>query len=236
MTETTELKQISLFSQLDDQDLATAAAALKTRQLAQGEILFNLGDVGDELFIVQSGRIAIFTPSQDKPGEEQPIRIFEPGETVGEMALIDNHPRSLSGRSLEPTQLLVLTRQDFHRLLRAHPDMAVAVMASLSERIRYTTEFLNEVREWVRRVAEGKYEREFKPDADCQDRSIATLAREFAQMAAQVQKREEELRQQVAQLRIEIDVAKKQRQVDEIVGSDYFQALQAKAKNLRRKE
>lgn len=103
MTETTELKQISLFSQLDDQDLATAAAALKTRQLAQGEILFNLGDVGDELFIVQSGRIAIFTPSQDKPGEEQPIRIFEPGETVGEMALIDNHPRSLSGRSLEPT-------------------------------------------------------------------------------------------------------------------------------------
>jgi CRP-like cAMP-binding protein len=236
MTQVTELKRISLFSQLGDEYLATTLAALKTKQFSQGEILFNLGDPGDEMFVVQTGSVAVFAPSKDKPGDESPIRIFGPNETVGEMALIDGQPRSLSGRALEPTQVLVLTRQDFHRLLHEHPDMAIAVMTSLNERIRYTTEFLSEVSEWVRRVAEGNYERGFRPSADYQDRSISALAREFAQMAAQVKKREEELRQQVAQLRIEIDETKKQRQVDEIVGSDYFQSLQARAKNLRRKE
>jgi phage regulator Rha-like protein len=61
------------------------------------------------------------------------------------------------------------------------------------------------------------------------------LAAEFAQMAAQVQKREESLRQQIADLRIEIDEAKKERQVGEIVESEYFQNLRAQASALRRK-
>jgi signal transduction histidine kinase len=114
--------------------------------------------------------------------------------------------------------------------------VATAVMGGLSDRIRYTTEFLSEVREWVKRVAEGRYDREFKPQADYQDRSIAALAGEFAQMAAHVQKREEELRQEIMQLRIEIDEAKKARQVSEIVESDFFQDLQSKARRMRQQK
>ena len=132
--------------------------------------------------------------------------------------------------------------------------MAFSVTFGLSDRIRYTTEFLNEVRGWVSRVtqgeynrdeflsevrnwvksvAEGDYEEALKPAAAAKDQNIATLAAEFAQMAAQVQKREAQLRREIAQLRIEIDHAKRRQEVEEITGTDYFQNLRAKAKELR---
>jgi len=233
MTDTSRLKSVFMFSRLSDEALTEVGAALQKRQLAADETLFNQGDPGDDLFIVQEGSIAIFVPSTDKPGQERPIRIFGPGEALGEMALIDRRPRSVGARALEASHVLVLTGQDFRRLLQQYADVSMAVMGGLSDRIRYTTDFLSEVREWVKRVAEGKFDRTFKPSTEYQDRSIAALAADFAQMAARVQQREEALRKEIMQLRIEIDEAKKQKQVQEIVSSDFFQDLQDKARRMR---
>lgn len=229
-----ELRRIFLFSQLTDSALAELSTALKVRDLDAGQVLFNLGDLGDEMFVIQAGHVGIFVSDSSEAEAESPIRIFAPGETLGEMALIDGSPRSASARALEPSQVLVLTRREFHRLLSNNPDMAISIMSDLSSRIRYNTEFLSQVRDWVKRIAEGNYDREFAPAQGYQDRSVASLAAEFAQMAAQVRQREEDLRREVRELRIKIDESQRQRQVEEIVGSDYFQTLQAKAKNLRR--
>jgi CRP-like cAMP-binding protein len=188
------------------------------------------------MYIVRSGGIALYLPNPEKPGEERPIRIIGPGEVLGEMALIDKQPRSVSGRVVEPAETLVLKGNDFHQLLREHPEVALAVMSGLNNRIRYTTDFLGEVREWVRRVASGEYQRGFSPQSEYRDRSIAALAGEFSQMAAQVQRREEALRQEIVDLRIEIDHAKKERQVGEIVESEYFQNLRTQAAKLRRRQ
>lgn len=227
------LKRVSIFRQLTGEALSKTAARLQSRQVSSGELLFNLGDPGDELFIVREGRVAIFVPSVDKPGEERPIRIFESGEALGEMALIDRRPRSASARALEAGAVLVLTGDDFRRLLGEYPDVALGVMSGLNDRIRYTTEFLGEVQEWVRRIAEGKYDRAFKPSVGHQDRSISGLAAEFAQMAAQVKKREAELRQELVKLRIRIDHEKREREVAEVIETDYFKSLRSEAKRLR---
>ncbi len=235
MTEITGLKTIVLFNRLPEAALNEVAAALKPRTLAAGDVLFTMGDPGDELFIVKAGRIAIYTPDPAKPGDERPIRIFEAGEALGEMALIDNQPRSLSARAVDTAEVHVLTGDDFRRLLRVYPDMALAVMASLSDRIRYTTDFLSEVRGWIQRVAAGRYDRSFAADQGYQDHSLQSLAADFAQMAAQVQQREEELRREVQELRIEINEAKRRKQLEEITETDYFQQLQSKASSLRRR-
>jgi len=76
------------------------------------------------------------------------------------MALIDRRPRSLSARTVEPTHLLVLRGDSFRRLVRDDPAVALAVMSGLSDRIRYTTEFLSQVRHWVGRMSAGKYKGE----------------------------------------------------------------------------
>lgn len=235
-TETTGLKRIQLFRRLSDEALGSVQTALTTRHLAAGEVIFEMGDAGDELFIVKEGRIAIYAPDPEKPGEEQPIRIFEPPEALGEMALIDRQPRSLSARALDTSQVWVLTGGQFRTLLRTYPDMALAVMSGLNDRVRYTTQFLNEVREWVRRIAEGHYQRDFMPDAAYTDPSVSALAAEFAQMAAQVAQREAELQKEVFRLQIQVDQTKKERQVSEIVESDYFQSLRTQARKLRGQE
>jgi signal transduction histidine kinase len=113
--------------------------------------------------------------------------------------------------------------------------MALSVMRGLTERIRYTTEFLNEVQTWVKKIADGNYDRAHQADATYEDPSIQNLAADFAQMAARVQEREQALRKEVSRLKIQIDQAKKERQVQEIVGSDYFQSLKEQADKLRGK-
>jgi CRP-like cAMP-binding protein len=233
--ELTGLRSIRLFQRLSDDALSEVKAALTSRHLDAGEILFHMGDPGDELFIVGSARVAIYAPNPEHPEEERPIRIMQPLDILGEMALIDQQPRSLSAKALEPGEIWALKADDFLALIRNDPQVALSVMSGLNDRIRYTTQFLGEVRDWVKRVAEGQYERDLKPGAAYEDPSISSLAAEFAQMAAQVQKRETELRQQVFQLQIEIDTVKKERQVSEIVESDYFQSLAAQARRLRKK-
>jgi hypothetical protein len=135
--------------------------------------------------------------------------------------------------------------------------MAMTVMSGLSDRIRYTTDFLAEVRQWVGRMAGGQYETaqfftdmqtwvrqvaagEYEADVEetagqYRDPTMATLAAEFARMATHVREREAELRQEIAQLKIEIDHTKRQEQVEEIVESDFFQDIKSKARDLRRR-
>jgi CRP-like cAMP-binding protein len=247
------LKNSYMFSRLSEERLAAIYAGLESRELHSGEILFNMGEPGDELFIVESGQVAIFSPNKDNQGQEKPIRIFRTGGILGEMALIDRQPRSLSARALEPSRVLVLAGGDFRRLVEQDADVAFAVMYGLSDRIRYTTEFLNEVRSWVGRVTQGdyssdkfldevrgwvqhlsagEYEAAYRPKI-YHDQTLATLAAEFAKMAAVVQQREKELQQEIAQLKIEINEAKRKEDVEEIKESDFFRSIQAQAKAMR---
>ena len=193
------------------------------------------------MFIVQEGSAAIYEPSPESPGQERPLRIFRAGETFGEMALIDRQPRTLSARAMQATQMLVLKGDDFRRLLR-DPAMALAVMASQNDRIRYTTDFLGEVRDWmgriasgqhetvqffsdmqdwVRQVAEGEYPEDAEAGAHYRDPIMATLAAEFARMATQVKQREDALRREIAELKIEID----QIQAQKAGGRDHRERL-----------
>lgn len=250
------LKNSYMFSRLSEERLAEINVSLETRELAAGEILFNMGDPGDELFIVESGQVAIYAPSKENRGQEKPIRIFRTGGILGEMALIDSQPRSLSARALEPSRVLVLSGKNFRYFVERDPNMAFAVMYGLSDRIRYTTEFLNEVRSWVGRVTQGEYssdqfinevrgwvqqvsvgdyQEKFTPKNQ-QDQTLSSLAAEFAKMAAVVQQREKELQREIAQLKIEINEAKRQEDVEEIKESDYFRSIQEQVKAMRERQ
>ncbi|MEJ2209342.1 MAG: cyclic nucleotide-binding domain-containing protein [Anaerolineae bacterium] len=245
-----------MFGRLPEETLSRLTAALKRRTYDEGQILFHKGDPGDEMYIVEEGAVAIFEPGDAEPDKERPLRIFRAGGSLGEMALIDREPRTLSARAVQPTHVLVLKGKDFENLVR-DPAMAMAVMSGLSDRIRYTTDFLAEVRQWVGRMAGGQYETaqfftdmqtwvrqvaagEYEADVEetagqYRDPTMATLAAEFARMATHVREREAELRQEIAQLKIEIDHTKRQEQVEEIVESDFFQDIKSKARDLRRR-
>jgi CRP-like cAMP-binding protein len=235
MTSDALLKKVTLFSRLSPKALQEVFAALKFRQLQQGEVLFSRGDPGDELIIVESGKIAIYIPQPNMPEVGKAIRLFSPGEMLGEMAIIDQKPRSASARAEEPTTIFTLSAEVFYQLLEKNPNMAISAMAGLSDRIRYTTDFINEVRAWVNKINVGEYQDATisTSQAKYDDPNLAVLAAEFAQMATQVKNREDSLKQEVAQLRIEIDDAKRKQEVKQIIDSEYYRELKEKMKAIR---
>lgn len=232
-----DLRKVTLFSKLPDQLLAEVQASLKARRLQAGEVLFNQGDPGEELIIVEDGAIAIYVPASKDAKAGQAIRVFQTGELLGEMAVIDQKPRSASARAEKETTILTLNKDDFHRILKQSQETTLAVMTGLNDRIRYTTDFLGEVSEWVQRIAAGNYQANALVDSQkYEDKTLAALAQEFARMAANVQEREETLRREVAQLRIEIDESKRKQDAEQIMQSDYYKALKEKARLLRQQK
>jgi CRP-like cAMP-binding protein len=234
MALTALLKRIAIFKSLSDEAIEQVAGGLKMRTLQAGEVLFNLGDPGDELIFVRRGEIAIYMPDANKPQEGQTLRIFKSGDILGEMALIDRLPRSASARAKTRAVIATLDIETFNHLMN-HPEVALGIMSGLSGKIRYTTGFIGEMGQEMQKLAEGNYQ-SIKAPANVQDSSLSALAAEFVRMAARVQEREEKLQQEVAQLRIEIDETKRKQEVTQITGSDYYVSLKAKLKALREED
>ncbi len=225
------LKTNAIFNELPEDTIKELSAALQTRKIQAGEVLFKLGDPGAEMIVVQEGRIAIYMPGE-RPEVGQAIRVFQPGDMFGEMALIDRMPRSTSARAESDAVILTLDSDSFDRLVRFQPQANAALMKALTDRIRYTTNFIGEMRGWVQRMGEGKYQ-DVQPAGAYADTSLAALAADFVRMAAQVHEREETLQREVAQLRIQIDENKRRQEVAQITQSDYYRSLKDKLKALR---
>lgn len=240
----TYLDDVELFRALPKEDLDRLEALLQTREINAEEELFRLGDPGDELFLIVEGKIAIYAPVE---GHDtiRPIRVFGKGETLGELALLDHKPRSMSAKAITDAKALVLTGEAFRELVTSGPEISLIFMSSLADKIRYTTQFLNAVRKWVGRIQEGDYgdERfinditdwsEHLTDDMERDETIKLMATEFARMAATVQKREKALKGEIFRLQIAIDQSRRDEEVAKITKTSMFQDLKEMRQDLRR--
>ena len=107
------------------------------RSYQRNEVIFEEGNQGDEMFIIHRGSVRIL--KKTTKGEERPLSILGPGEFFGEMALIDNSPRSASAIAEEQgTQLIVLDKSRFVYMVQQLPDFSLAIMRKLSQRLRGT--------------------------------------------------------------------------------------------------
>ena len=136
------LKHVPLFQHLSDEDRVRLAGSIKLQSLKKGEILFNKGGAGDALYIIKKGKIKIFLSSH--AGDEVLLAIFSEADFFGEMALLDGMPRSADAIAIEPTELLLLDRNDFISFLNHNKNAVQAVLQSLSQRLRRTDDLLED--------------------------------------------------------------------------------------------
>ena len=136
------LKKIPLFASLSEEDLKNLTGLLRRKQLGKGEFLFQQGDEGTALYIIVQGRIKI---SLSRRMDNVTLAILVPGECLGEMALLDELPRSADAIALEDSQLYVLNRKDFLSFLSNNPHTVYAILNSLSRRLRKTDDQLAEM-------------------------------------------------------------------------------------------
>ena len=127
------LAEVDLFEGLPGDDLVRIAGIVNGATAKAGEVLFEEGDPGDAFYVVVDGAIEIV--KKVSGGDEEKLAVRRGGEAFGEMALLDDAPRSATARAVDDTQLMVLPRDDFLVLLGADT-LAVRVMQTLSKALR----------------------------------------------------------------------------------------------------
>ncbi len=129
------LAHVELFSSLDKKELQTLAKSSQERTYSAGTTLFSQGDSGSGLYILKSGKVSI-TQKSGAQGAEKEINTVGTGETLGEMALLDDQPRSATVTAVEDVTALLLPIWEFRGVIKAHPDIALKLLATLSRRLR----------------------------------------------------------------------------------------------------
>ena len=127
------LKRVELFEDLDQKSLEAIANSAVEQSYQPGQEIVRQGDTGVGAFIIRSGRVEVV---QDRGGTSERIAELKAGDVFGEMALLDEFPRSATVRAIEPTTCLGIQRWHFRGILESHPRIALALLPVLTRRLR----------------------------------------------------------------------------------------------------
>ena len=138
------LEQVTIFKDLDDDELKQVAEVCREEKFASGDFIFREGEHGNRLYLIVAGEVRI---SRDVPGiGEEALAILKPGALFGEMAVFDRTERSTHAISNGPTTLLTIGRPDFEMLLDFNRELAYKVLWAcvrlVSSRLRSTNDSL----------------------------------------------------------------------------------------------
>jgi CRP-like cAMP-binding protein len=141
------LSQVYLFRELTPGEMDILISISKEKRVKKGDMIFREGDVGDSFYLIVSGSVRISTII---PGVgEEALTILREGEYFGEMALIDDVPRSASAIANDDTILLLIGRDDFRKLLAQETGIAYKLLwvftRTLCARLRKTDEQLKSI-------------------------------------------------------------------------------------------
>ena len=128
------LKSVPLFSALSPEQLAMLANCVTLRRHPRGTLILHTGRLTDALYIVQSGRAKVFEALPD--GREVIFSIMGQGDFFGEMALLDDLPSSAGVETLEPCELMRISKADFTHCLADSFDLTTRIMVTLVDRLR----------------------------------------------------------------------------------------------------
>lgn len=137
------LTKVPFFSELDKSDAETLAARLVPRRFGTDQIIFHHGDPGGLLYIITAGKVKITHSMPD--GQEALLAILGAGDFFGELALLDDAPRSATAEAMEDTETLTLHRDEFIRFINKNPEFAYQVMRTLAKRIRHLNDQIGDV-------------------------------------------------------------------------------------------
>ncbi len=130
-------RKFALFGELDDKELSSIAAVAKVRRYAKDDVIFHEDEPGDVFCIIREGRVKVTMTSPE--GKEIILSTLGPGEFFGEMALLDEQPRSASVIAIEPLEVITIWRSDFLQALAENFSIARKVLAEMSRRLRSTS-------------------------------------------------------------------------------------------------
>ncbi|MEW5869597.1 MAG: cyclic nucleotide-binding domain-containing protein [Chloroflexota bacterium] len=233
------LRTVSLFAETPDETLDHLATLLRPIQVEAGKSVFQKGDCGDSMYIIVEGRVRVHDG-------DMTLNFLGPCDVFGEMALLDTETRSASVTAVETTHLMQLDQEAFQTALANYAGVALGVIRVLNRRLRARLKDMAQDFAYMQQMARisasavaleaGRYDARTLDEVCQRPDELGQLARVFQRMADEVIAREQRLKEEVMQLRIQIDEEKKKHQVEEITETDFFKSIQEKASELRAKK
>lgn len=132
------LRRVPLLATLGEEDLAAFAGLLRERRYPRGSMILAQGDPGEALYLLAAGQVKVVLIHED--GREVILSVLGVGAFFGEMALLDQEPRSAHVVAMTDSLLLQLRREDFQARLRSGPEVSIALLRELSRRLRRADE------------------------------------------------------------------------------------------------
>ncbi len=132
------LRTLSFFKELGDGDLEKVASLCREEGFAAGDAVFTEGAPADKLYIIREGTVEVWKDYAS--AERDLLALHGPGHLFGEMALIDDLPRSATVIARGPVRTLSIGREDFHRIISGNSPVALSVMRSVSAMVRSSNE------------------------------------------------------------------------------------------------
>jgi CRP/FNR family cyclic AMP-dependent transcriptional regulator len=131
-TKANALGRCPFFAGLSRSELVDIAKVTEDMEVDAGKVLTREGESGREFFVIVDGEVSV-----TKDGSE--IRTLGPGDFFGEIALLEDTPRTATVLATTPLRFFVLTRQSFRSLLARQPEIEQKVLKALEERVRATS-------------------------------------------------------------------------------------------------
>lgn len=128
------LRTIPIFADLGEDEIDALARVTSRRKCPKDTVVFFENDEGDSLFMILEGRIKVTILGDD--GREIILSVLSPGDFFGDMALLDNEPRSATAIAMEDSELLSLHRADFQNVVVENTRITLALVRALSARLR----------------------------------------------------------------------------------------------------
>jgi len=137
------LRQAPLFAGLEEQAADILEKSMTPLSLRRGDILFNEGDIGNQLYVVTDGKVKLGRSSVD--GRENLLALLGPGQMFGELSFFDPGPRSATATAVTDLELAALGHDVLGPLVEDHTGVALAFLHQLAERLRRTNEVVGDL-------------------------------------------------------------------------------------------
>ena len=137
------LRDHYLFGKLTPQHIDRLSACIVTKTVKRGTNIYAKGDPGTSLCAIGAGTVRISVPSVE--GKDAVLDVLGKGSILGEIALLDGHPRTADAIAVTDCELFVIERRDFLPLMREEPEIALKIIEILCSKLRRTTQQAEEV-------------------------------------------------------------------------------------------
>ncbi|MGI8424157.1 MAG: Crp/Fnr family transcriptional regulator [Chloroflexota bacterium] len=136
------LRRVPLFASLKQHQVAELTQLARRQRFGRDEAVFFQGDEGDSFYVILTGQVKVSVSSPE--GQEAILVMLDAGESFGELALLDEQPRSATIEATRPTEVLVMRRDEFHRIIHQHPDVALSLLRVMTKRLRDTDQLVQD--------------------------------------------------------------------------------------------